>query len=200
MSRPPDPDFGDSVAPQASSEITTLLHEAGQGDRQAFDQVVELVHDELRLIARRQLRKRWNDSLHTTGLINEAFIKLVRGCSQQWNDRCHFFAVAAMAMRRILVDRAREKLAAKRGHLRDALPLDEAAAGISSDPSVLLDLDAALQRLGAQDEHLARVVDCRFFGGLTFEEMAVALGRHERTLRRDWNRARAWLHRELTVA
>lgn len=187
-------------APAGDADITLLLRRVEAGDRAAFDEMIQRVHEELRLIARRQLRRNRQVSLHTTDLLNEAFLRLVQAEAPQWKDRSHFFAVASIAMRRILVDRARRKLAQKRRADRDAVPLDDVgpvAVDDSVDPTELLALDEALERLRRSDEHLVRVVECKYFGGLTFDEMAVVFGRHERTLRADWRRARAWLHREL---
>lgn len=181
-----------------SQDITRLLLAAGEGDRVAFDHVMPLVYAELRGIARRQLRRlRPGDTLATTGLIHEAYIKLVGRERGSWRDRRHFYGIAARAMRDILVDYVRRRQAEKRGGGAAAIPLDEAYMGQVQPEARLLEVDAALQRLEELDPRLPRIVECLFFAGLTQEETAEALGISERTVRRDWQRARVWLHEEL---
>ena len=175
------------------SVITTLLAELRDGRREALDELYPRVYEQLREIGRRQLARRGADSLlGTTALVNELYLRLIEQTHIHWRDRGHFFAVAAMAMRQILVDRARERLAAKRGGGRQRTTLaDVAAADVQAEE--VLSIDDALSRLAALDPRLARVVECRFFGGLSEEETAEALGIGERTVRRDWTKARALL-------
>lgn len=176
-----------------ASVITTLLAELREGRREALDELYPRVYEQLREIGRRQLAKRGGDSLlGTTALVNELYLRLIEQTHVEWRDRGHFFAVAALAMRQILVDRARERLAAKRGGGRKRTTLaDVAAADVQAEE--VLALDDALSRLAALDARLARVVECRFFGGLNEQETAEALGVTERTVRRDWTKARALL-------
>lgn len=156
-----------------------------------------LVYAELREIARRQMRRDSGNTLQTTALVHEAFLKLSGGKPQEWNDRCHFLAVAATAMRQIVVDYARRRLSKKRGGGEKALTLDENRIAVHDQAELLIAIDEALDRLGELDPRLSRVVECRFFGGMTEKEMAALLSIDERTVRRDWVKARAWLHREL---
>ena len=182
----------------ALEQITSILVEARDGDAVALNRLLPLVYDELRRIARRQLRsERPDHTLNTTALVHEAYLKLVDQTRAEWRDRAHFFAVAAQAMRRILVDHARKYLAAKRGGHQQRVPLEEAVLTANDRAATLLALDEALTDLARLDERLSRVVECRFFGGLTEEETAEALGVTARTVRRDWVKAKAWLHVEI---
>ena len=168
-------------------------------DPDAWERLLPLVYAELRAIAHRQLhRERDEHTLNTTALVHEANLKLVDQRHPQWHDRAHFFAMAATVMRRVLVDHARAYRTAKRGGggARDRIPLDAATAA-AERADILVALDEALDRLAAADGRLGRVVECRFFGGLTEAETASALGVTERTIRRDWVRAREWLVSEL---
>lgn len=170
-----------------------------------MERLVPLVYADLMRIAHRQLRlEATGHTLATTDLVHEAYLLLAAQTRTQWTDRGHFFAVAAQAMRRILVDHARRHRAARRGgpHRKslslDALSSVEApAAGADGRAGLLLDVDEALERLARLDVRQARVVECRFFGGLTERETAEALGVTERTVARDWVKARGWLYREL---
>lgn len=183
----------------ASESVTDLLQRAGAGDPAAPDLVYPLVYDHLRLMARRQLRREASGhSLSTTALVHEAYLKLVDQRRSQFKDRAHFFAIAAVAMRRILVDHARRHGAVKRGAGAKRVPL-ETVEGLAADEraELLVALDAALVRLAAHDERQAKVVECRFFGGLTEEETAEALGMSARTVKRDWAKARSWLYESL---
>jgi RNA polymerase sigma factor (TIGR02999 family) len=179
------------------TEISLQLSAARGGDREAFAQAYAAAYDELRRLARHQLRAlRPGDTLVTTALVNEAFLKLVRrpvACE----DRTHFFALAARAMRQILVDYARERGAAKRGGDRRQTTLDAAQLSVESIAGEMIDLDEALTKLAAVDDWLARLVEWRFFAGMTEEEIAAAEGIAARTVRRDWQKARAFLYREL---
>lgn len=185
--------------PQESLSVTQLLHAYGEGDRQAFDRALPLVYDDLRRIARRQLRRggAGPQTLNTTGLVHEAWMKLVASTGLTVEDRGHFFAIAATAMRQVVVALARKRSAAKRGGGERPLTLDEERIPLDGQAEQLLALDTALERLGERDERLARVVECRFFAGLSEEETASALGVSLRTAQRAWMRARAWLREEL---
>jgi RNA polymerase sigma factor (TIGR02999 family) len=179
-------------------EITQLLRAYGAGDRTAFDRLVPLVYDELRRLARRHLRRGPRGrTLDTTGLVHEAYLKLAGSPDLQVRDRGHLMAVTACAMRQVIVSRARARLAAKRGGGETPVVLDEERAGRGPDAEWLLDLDRALARLRDQDERLAQVFECRYFGGLSEEETAEALGLSLRTTQRGWMRARAWLRSTL---
>lgn len=179
--------------------VTQLLIAYRDGDREAFDRLVPMVYDDLRRIARRQLRRggRPGHTLDTTGLVHEAYLKLVDPAKVDWQDRGHFLAVSARAMRQVIIGYARKRSAEKRGGGERPVTLDEAQIAIDDQAERLLALDRALERLGERDERLARVVECRFFAGLSEEETAQALGVSLRTAQRDWMRARAWLKEEL---
>ncbi|MDQ3136846.1 MAG: sigma-70 family RNA polymerase sigma factor [Gemmatimonadota bacterium] len=179
-------------------DITALLADWQRGDAGAVDRILPLVYDELRRIAHRQLRvERPGHTLSTTALVHEAYIKLVDQTRAQWADRGHFLAVAAGAMRRILVDYARRDQAAKRGGGQHPVTFDDALSLTEDRADTLVAVDEALTRLAALDERLSRVVECRFFGGLTEEETATALQVTARTVRRDWVKAKGWLYQEL---
>jgi len=178
-------------------DVTALLQAHGAGAEHALDQLLPLVYDDLRRVARGQLRRRPDHSLNTAGLVNEAYLRLVDQTRAQWNDRGHFFAVSALAMRQILVDRARRRLRSKRGGDQVIVAIDESIDAADRDAQLVLDVDIALQKLGDYDPDLARVVNCRFFAGLTDEETAAALGTSMRTAQRQWFKARAWLREEL---
>ena len=178
--------------------ITHLLKEWSEGDQQALDELTPLVYEELRQQAARYLRReRPNHSLQATALINEAFLRLIDVKDVQWQNRAHFFAIAANLMRRILVDHARRRDAEKRGGSQVCLTLDEGLAWANEPDVDLLAIDEALNKLAVIDEQQARVVELRFFSGLTVEETATALGISPKTVKRDWSVARAWLKREI---
>ena len=180
-----------------AGDYSAVLAAARQGDADALSQAFAAAYDELRRVARRQLRRlRPGQTLTTTSLVHEAFVKLVRS-PVETADQAHFFALAARAMRQILVDYARQRRSLKRGGGQAALRLDEGAIAAESMAEEMLGIDRALQRLEALDERLVRVVECRFFGGMTDEQAAEALGITARTVRRDWQKARAFLYREL---
>lgn len=179
------------------TEISLQLSAARGGDRDAFARAYAAAYDELRRLARRQLRAmRPGDTLVTTALVNEAFLKLVRH-PVVYADRTHFFALAARAMRQILVDYARERGARKRGGDRQQTTLDASQLSVEAIAGEMIDLDAALTRLASVDEWLAQLVEWRFFGGMTEDEIAGAAGIAVRTVRRDWKKARAFLYHEL---
>lgn len=179
-------------------DITALLLAWRAGDDDVFNRLFPLVYQELRLIAHRQLGgERAEHTLGTTALVHEAYLKLVDQTRTQWADRAHFFAVASRAMRRILVDYARQHHALKRGGERRRVSLDDATLVADERADALLALDEALERLAEIDQRLSRVVECRFFGGLTEEETAEVLAVTPRTVRRDWVKAKGWLSRAL---
>lgn len=180
------------------SRITQLLRLMQSGDRDAADRLVSEVYPELKRIAARHMRReRPGHTLQTTALVNEAYVKLVHQKEADWSNRAHFFAVAAQIMRRILVDHARTKLAEKRGGGAAALPLDEAFVFSPERSREVVALDEALSRLETHDRRVSRVVEMRFFAGLSVEETAEALRISARTVKRDWQFGRAWLQAEL---
>jgi RNA polymerase sigma factor (TIGR02999 family) len=182
----------------APASSTDVLADLRSRTRQSLDQVVALTYAELRAIAHRRLAARApGGTLSTTALVHEAYLKLIDGSRVSWADREHFYAVAARAMRRILVDSARARRAVKRGGERRPVPLEELSLPAEERSDVLVALDEALIRLAGFNERMARVVECRYFGGLTEEETAVALGVSVRTVRREWVKAKGWLYREL---
>jgi RNA polymerase sigma factor (TIGR02999 family) len=181
-----------------SQNITHLLKEWSDGDEEALDKLTPLVYEELRRQASRYMRReRRGHSLQTTALINEAFLRLIDAKDVHWQDRAHFFAIAANLMRRVLVDHARRRDAEKRGGSALRLTLDEALAVAKETDVDLLAIDEALDRLAKIDPKQARVVELRFFSGLTVDETAAALGVSPKTVKRDWSVARAWLCREI---
>ena len=183
----------------AEPSTTHLLHVARGGDRAALDALLPRVYDELRTLAHARLRRhRAGETLNTTALVHEAYLKLTANETPSFEDRTHFFALAARAMRFVLVSYARERTAQKRGGGVPDLPLDEqiavAANAADAEAANLLTLDATLEQLAAVSERLAEVVELRFFGGMQYAEIAEATGRSEATVKRDWRRARAWLY------
>jgi RNA polymerase sigma factor (TIGR02999 family) len=177
---------------------TDLLLRAGAGETGAAASMFPLVYDELRRLAHIHLAKEPSGrTLGTTELVHEAYLRLIDGTRVSWNDRVHFMAVAATAMRHILVDRARSRRSLKRGGGHVPLSLDAADLGTEARADLLVALDEALVRLRELDERQARVVECRFFGGMTEEETAEAIGIGLRTAKRDWAKAKGWLYREL---
>jgi RNA polymerase sigma-70 factor, ECF subfamily len=178
--------------------VTELLIAHRAGDDHALDRLVPLVYDDLRRLARRQLRRRQpGQTLDTGSLVNEAYLRLVDRTRASWRDRGHFLAVSAMAMRQIVVDHARRRSRVKRGGRQTVVPLETRHEPGDRDAGLVLDVDLALKKLAAADARLARVVECRYFAGLTDEETAAALGVSIRTAQREWFKARAWLRREL---
>lgn len=180
-------------------EVTRLLLRWGGGDRQAFDALAPLVYDELRKMAGRYLRReRADHTLQSTALVHEAYLRLVDQNHVQWQNRAQFFGLAAELIRRILVDHARARQAAKRGGAVVRLTLDEALDAAIPRNLDLVRLDDALKALAEFDPQQARAVELRFFGGLTIEETAEVLGVSTATVKREWTIAKAWLRRELT--
>jgi len=185
------------------AHITQLLHEWQNGSQEAFDRLVPLVYNELRTLASRQLNREWrNDRLQVTTVVNEAYLRLFNQREVDWQNRGHFFGIAAQLMRRILIDHARHRMRQKRGGVSVPAQLDEAltVAAESVDAVDALDLDRALTKLEALDPEQARIVELRFFGGLTIEETAAALSLSASTVKREWAVAKGWLFRELTGA
>ncbi len=182
----------------STGEITRLLHAHAGGDRGAIDQLVPLVYEQLRRIARRQLARDGRpQTLSTTSLVHEAYMQLADESGVAWQNRSHFFAICARAMRRILVDAARRRGAAKRGGSLPRLEVDPSLIGVDGQTELVLAVDQALGRLAGVEPRLERVVECRYFAGMSEEETAEALAVSLRTVQRDWMRARAWLQREL---
>jgi RNA polymerase sigma factor (TIGR02999 family) len=183
--RDPDPDAKTAARGDAHNE-------------KAVSKLMPAVYDELRRLARHYLRReRAGQSLQATALVNEAYLRLKKDKRQPWQDRTHFLAIAATSMRRILVERARTRNAAKRGGSQIRITLDEAVASGGVREFDFLALDEALNRLAAVDHEQARIVELRFFGGLSIEESAESMGISPATVKRGWNMARAWLKREL---
>ena len=184
----------------SSRQITQMLREWSEGKTEVLDELLPLVYDELHRQAEGFLRKeRPGHTLQTTALINEVYLKLIDRHDVQWQSRAHFFAVASQAMRRILVDHARAKYADKRGGDNVKLSIGKAVLAAENEKGVdLIALDEALDRLARLDRQQARVVEMRYFGGSSLEETAEGLSISRATVARDWEAARAWLHRELT--
>lgn len=179
----------------SDGEVTRLLGECADGDRDAFDRLIPLVYDDLRGIAHRRLRnERGGHTLGTTALVHEAYLHLVDQATATWQDRAHFFAVAAKVIRQVLTDYARSRTAQKRGGGAIRVPLREELAGEEPATIELLELDEALTKLAAHDPRLERVVECRFFGGMSVRDTAAALDISQRTVERDWARAKAHLY------
>ncbi len=179
--------------------MTLLLGDWSRGDRTALNQLLPLVYAELRRVALRQLRKERPDhTLQPTALVHEVFIRLVDQRHVDWQNRAHFFGVAANVMRRILVDHARRHGARKRGEGVRCVSIDEARDVAAANEMPILALDHALERLEMVDAELAKIVELRAFGGLTIEEAAHVLGVSPSTAKRDWRTAKAWLNRELS--
>lgn len=186
----------------AGEEVTRLLQEWRSGRKDALERLMPLVYDELHLIASRHMAREWRvGALQTTALVSEAYLKLVGQRDVDWQNRAHFFAIAAQLMRRILVDNARHDQRPKHGGGAVALSLDDmpgVAQTVSVDAVDAIALDAALRRLEALDPGQGRIVELRFFGGLTVEETAAVVGVSPATVKREWALAKGWLYRELT--
>jgi RNA polymerase sigma factor (TIGR02999 family) len=184
---------------QEAENITALLVGYGRGDKDALDKLMPIVYDELRGQAARYLRREQaGHTLQTTALIHEAYVRLVDQRNVQWQNRAHFFGIAAQMMRRILVDHARTKKRAKRGGSDVKVSLTDATVAVKGQDLDVVALDEALTRLTAIDEQQSRVVELRFFSGLTVEETAEVMEISPATVKRDWSMAKAWLHRELS--
>ena len=179
----------------SGGDLTRLLIQWGEGDTDALESLVPLVYDELRQIASRHLRSERDDhTLNTTALVHEAYERLVDQSRVEWQNRAHFFAIASTAMRRILLMYARSRNRQKRGGGVRPVELDEALVLTDATAEILIELDDALSKLERVDERMVKVVECRYFGGLTIEESAAALSVSPATVKREWRAARAWLH------
>ncbi|HSB08981.1 MAG TPA: sigma-70 family RNA polymerase sigma factor [Blastocatellia bacterium] len=180
-------------------EVTQLLLSWNKGDKQALDHLIPLVETELRRLARRFMRSEREDhTLETSALINEAYVRLVDQSNVNWQDRSHFFAVAAQVMRHILIDHARKYQYAKRGGGAEKVPLEEITNLFEQRAAELIAMDDALRDLATADPRKCQVVELRFFGGLSIEETAEVLGISPATVIREWRTARAWLHRAIS--
>ncbi len=178
-------------------DVTELLVRAKTGDGEALGEVYETLYQELRAVARAQLKRHRQQTLNTVGLINESYLKLVDQNRVDLQSRAHFLALSARAMRQILIDYFRRRSAEKRGGPIAPLELDENSVAGGQRDETLLALDEALDRLQGQNERLARVVECKFFGGMSYDEIGEGLGISARTARLDWKKAKAWLTLEL---
>ncbi len=179
-------------------EVTQLLIAYGEGDRRAFDRLLPMVYAELHGIAARQMRReRADHTLNATALVHEVYLKLMDQNQVSWQNRAHFYAIAARAMRQVLISYARKHNAEKRGGGAPNTLLDGKEIALGERADELLALDEALTRLAGFDQRLAQVVEYRFFGGLTIEETSAVLDVSSMTVKRDWNKAKAWLYREL---
>jgi RNA polymerase sigma factor (TIGR02999 family) len=181
------------------SDVTRILSAIEQGDQHATEQLLPLVYDELRKLASQRLaQEKPGQTLQATALVHEAFLRLVGGTEPpSWDSRGHFFAAAAEAMRRILINRARDKTREKRGGQRSRVDLDRIEIALDADEEQLIALDEALIQLAVEDPEAARLVNLRFFAGLTLHETAISLGLAQRTAERQWAYARAWLYARL---
>jgi RNA polymerase sigma factor (TIGR02999 family) len=187
------------MAQPSTQEITGLLLAWGQGDQSALERLMPLVYEELRRLARRHMnRQRAGHTLQTTALVNEAYLRLIDSSQVQWQNRAHFFAVSAHLMRRILIDFARSRMSLKRGAEARQITLDDSLEVSSERGADLIALDDALNTLAGMNPRQSQIVELRYFGGLSEEEIAEALKISPRTVRRDWSLARAWLYRELS--
>jgi RNA polymerase sigma factor (TIGR02999 family) len=183
--------------PNAGADVPNELQ---SGRRDSLDQLMPIVYEHLRIIARGQLGiRQGGGTLSTTGLVHEAYLKLVDHSRVAWRDRGHFFALASVAMRHVLVDRAKARFTQKREGALRQVTLDNVEIDGEEQPEVLLDINDAVERLAAEEPRLARVVECRFFGGLSEDETAEALGVTTRTVQRDWAKARMLLRRALSA-
>jgi RNA polymerase sigma-70 factor, ECF subfamily len=182
----------------SQGEVTSLLAAWGKGDRGALNELMPLVYNELHRMARRAwIGQDKGNTLQPTALLNEAYLKLAGGENASYQNRCHFFAVASTAMRQILVNHARGRLADKRGNGQIKLSLDDVHLAVHQEAAEVVALHEALERLQSIDERKSRVIEMRYFGGLSIEEVAEALGVSVITVNRDWRLARTWLLREI---
>jgi RNA polymerase sigma factor (TIGR02999 family) len=187
------------LEPGGENSITALLHQLSAGNREAEADLVPQIYGELRRLAACYMRReRQNHTLQPTALVHEAYERLIQQPQLSWQSRAHFYAAASQLMRHILVDYARTRQAAKRGGVQKQVTLDETVLAAADNTVDMLVLHEALERLGSFDERQERIVELHFFGGLTFEEIAMVLNISERTAKRDWSMARAWLKGELT--
>jgi len=181
-------------------DVTVLLREWGGGNQQALTDLLPIIYDELRRVAHQYLHREHPDqTLQTTALVHEAYLKLIDQRSVNWQNRAHFFAIAAQAMRRILIDNARRRTAGKRGK-GEKISLEDVATVSTQKHQSLLALDEALHELEKIDPQQSRIIELRYFGGLTIEETATAMDISPATVKREWAMARAWLYKTLTTA
>lgn len=191
------PSEGRDHAPSPGA-VTQLLHAASRGDEGAADRLFPLIYDELRALARSHMRHESPDhTLQATAIVHEAYLRLVGNDQMSWTSRAAFFQASAQAMRRILIDHARRRGRVKRGGGRRREPLDAIDLAVATDPAEVEALDRAVTRLGELDPRAAEVVQLRFYAGLSVEESAAALGISERTVKREWSFARAWLYQQI---
>jgi len=185
---------------QPATSVTQLLAKARSGNSSALADVFPLIYEELRRLARQQLQREPDGhTLSPTALVHEAYMRLIDYSRMEWTGRAHFLAVAATAMRRILVDHARGHRSAKRGGMLRRVSIDDVELSTEERAELLIAIDDALGRLKEIDARQAQIVECRFFGGMTEEETAAALGIGLRTAKRDWAKAKSWLHKEITA-
>ena len=203
--KPIQSDVTPDVSDPQQHTVTRLLQRLNAGDRRAFEELFPLVYDELRALAARQ-RRRWDgdDTLNATALVHEAYLRLVDQSSPQWSSRAHFLALASKAMRQVLLDYAKRRNAAKREGEWQRIPLDDLEAGLRGGEGAtdvradaILALEESLLRLERHDVRQSRIVECRFFGGMTIEDTATALGVSPATVKRGWAMAQAWLYNDL---
>ena len=186
--------------PEPNSELTQLLIKYSDGDKTALSQLLPQIYNELRKISSRYLRDEYqNHTLQTTELVHEAYIKLMGGQNLSWQNKAHFFGIAAHSMRQVLVDYARKKKSLKRGEGKANISLDEVYEISENSDEKILALDEALKRLESVEERSSKIVELRYFSGLTFEETAEVLNISESTAKRGWNFAKAWLYREMST-
>ncbi len=188
-----------TMPPPSQQEVTQLLSDWSGGDEGALGKLISLVQPELHRLAHHYMsRERTGHTLQTTALLDEAYLRLVDNTKRNWQNRAHFVAAVAQLMRRIMVDHARQRHSLKRGSGALKVTLDDAALVTETRSEELLALDEALERLAVQDQRKSQIVELRYFGGLTTEEMAVFLKLSHRTVEREWNMAKAWLYRALS--
>lgn len=187
------------MSDELQHEVTKILREWSDGDREAAERLMPLVYDEMRRLARAFLaRERGAHTLQPTALVNEAYVRLVDQTRVNWQNRAHFYGIASRMMRRVLIDHARARVTDKRGGGAVHLSLEDVQAPLEQRAADFVALDEALERLALLDERKCKVVEMRFFGGMSDEEIAEALGVTTRTVLRDWKTARLWLYRELS--
>jgi len=197
-SRDDTPSRSAAADPAARQQLTRVLLDVGAGRAQASEQLLPLVYEELLVIARQRLRdERAHHTLNATALVHEAYMRLVGDTAGGWENRAHFFGAAARAMRQVLIDYARKRGRAKRGGDQPRIPLNVVDLAVEAPVEDVLAVDRAVEKLAAKDPRMAEVVQLRFYAGLSVEETAAALGMSERTVRREWSLARAWMMREL---
>lgn len=186
------------MKPLSSGKLTELMQAWSDGNEEALHQLIPLIYDELRRIAARHMRKESpGHTLQTTALVNEVYCKLINQKNVRWQNRAHFFGIAAQLMRRILIDHARRHLRLKRGGGAQKITLDDSSFSVEQQAKKLITLDQALVRLAEFDQQKSRIVEMKFFGGLTTEEIAEVEKISTSTVEREWRKAKAWLHHEL---